>query len=373
MNCGRGPSISFSGVLEQYQRIKTDIDSAIKRVVRSGWYILGREVESFEHEFANYCGSKYAVGCACGTEAIALSLMCFGIKSGDEVILPSNTAVPTASAVSMLGATPVFVDADDYFLIDAKKIERAVTKRTKAIIPVHLYGQMVDMDGIITLAKKRNLKVIEDACQAHGAEYKRHKAGAMGDAGCFSFYPTKNLGCFGDGGAITTSNKEIYKRLVMLRNDGQNKKYYHLIKGINSRLDALQAAILKVRLKYLDKWNEQRRKTAGLYNKLLEDICVVPAEKNQCRHIFHLYVIRTKNRENLQKYLKKNGIDTLIHYPVPMHLQKAYKDLGYKTGCFPKTERFAKEILSLPMHSCLSGDSVKYICQKIREFAKKRG
>lgn len=368
-----GSPISFSGLLEQYQGFQEEINAAVNRVLNSGWYILGKELESFEKEFAGYCGVKYAVGCASGTEAIALALMALDIKGGDEVITVPNTAVPTVSAISMVGATPVFVDVDDYFLIDVKKIEKAITKRTKAIMPVHLYGQMADMDEITDVAKQYNLQVVEDACQAHGAEYKGRKAGVRGIVSCFSFYPTKNLGCFGDGGTVTTNNKTLYDRLMLLRNYGQEKRYFHTIKGINSRLDELQAAILRVKLKYLDQWNKERQKVAHLYNGLLKDVYITPLEKSECYHVFHLYVIRTRHREGLQSHLKENGIDTLIHYPVPVHLQKAYKDLQYKVGDFPVAERLSKEILSLPIYPELSEDDVRYICHKICEYAKNKG
>lgn len=355
-------------MLEQYRSIKDEIDSAVGRVIGSGSYILGKELESFEKKFARYCGVKYAIGCASGTEAIALSLMSLGIKSGDEVITVPNTAVPTVSAISMVGATPVFVDIDQCFLIDTKKIKNAVTRKTKAIIPVYLYGQMTDIDEIMDIAKKYNLKVIEDACQAHGAEYKKRKAGSIGDTGCFSFYPTKNLGCFGDGGAVITNNKNLYNRLYMLRNYGKSKRDYYPIKGINSRLDEVQAAILRVKLKYLDSWNKKRREIAHLYSDLLNNIYITSIEKDGCLHIFHLYVIRTEYRDNLRAYLKENGIDTLIHYPVPVHLQEAYKDLQYKISDFPVAEQFLKEILSLPIHPYLSKSKIKYICNRINNY-----
>lgn len=363
-----GSKISFSGLLEQYQSIQDEIDTAVVRVFKSGWYILGRELENFEKEFASYCGVGYVVGCASGTEAIALALMALDIKEGDEVITVPNTAVPTVSAISMVGATPVFVDVNDYYLMDTGKIEKAITRRTKAILPVHLYGQIADMDEIVDIARQYNLEVVEDACQAHGAEYKGRKAGSIGDVGCFSFYPTKNLGCYGDGGAVTTNSKAIYEQLLMLRNYGQKKRYFHTIKGINSRLDELQAAILRVKLKYLDQWNEERRKVAYLYDRLLKDVCISPVENSRCHHIFHLYVIRTRHRESLRSYLKENGIDTLIHYPLPVHLQEAYKDLQYKAGDFPVAEKLSQEIVSLPIHPNLSEDNTKYISQKIHEY-----
>ncbi|MDO8125631.1 MAG: DegT/DnrJ/EryC1/StrS family aminotransferase [Candidatus Brocadiales bacterium] len=354
--------------MEQYHSIQAEIDAAVSRVLKSGWYILGKEVENFEKEFASYCGVRYAVGCASGTEAIALALMALGIKEGDEVITVSNTAVPTASAISMVGANPVFVDVNECFLIDTRKIEKTLTGRTKVILPVHLYGQMADMDQIIDIAKQCNLKVVEDACQSHGAEYRGRKAGSIGDASCFSFYPTKNLGCYGDGGAVTTNSKTIYEKLLMLRNYGQEKRYFHIIKGINSRLDEIQAAILRVKLKYLDRWNEERRKVAQLYDELLKDVCISPIENNGCRHVYHLYVVRTRHRESLQSSLKENEIDTLVHYPVPIHLQEAYKNLQYREGDFPVTEKLSKEIVSLPIHPNLSEGNIRHISQKIHEY-----
>lgn len=363
--------ISFSGLSEQYHSIREEIDTAVMRVLNSGWYILGNEVEAFEREFASYCRVRYAVGCASGTEAIALALMSLGIKGGDEVITVSNTAVPTVSAISMVGAIPVFIDIDNSYLIDTNKIEKAITKRTKVIIPVHLYGQMADMDEMTDIAKRYNIKIIEDACQAHGAAYKGRKAGSIGTLGCFSFYPTKNLGCFGDGGAITTNNKVLYNRLIMLRNYGKQKGYFHKIKGINSRLDEIQAGVLRVKLRYLDQWNKMRREVADIYNRLLKDICITPIEKDGYYHVFHLYVIRTRYREGLQSYLKENGIDTLIHYPIPVHLQEAYRYLQYNSGDFPMAEQLSKEILSLPIHPYLSSDNMEYICSKICEYNEK--
>lgn len=363
-------SISFSGLREQYYCIKNKIDPAVTSVLESGWYILGKELKAFEEEFAKYCGVKYAIGCASGTEAIALSLMALGIKQGDEVITVPNTAVPTISAISMVGAIPVLVDIDKYFLMDALNIEKAITKKTKAILPVHLYGQAADMDKVNNIAAKYNLKVIEDAAQAHGAQYKNKKTGSLADLGCFSFYPTKNLGCFGDGGAVTTNDKALYERLSMLRNYGQKERYHHTIKGINSRLDEIQAAVLRIKLKYLNEWNNKRKKIAEIYNCLLKDICIIPFERNKNSHIFHLYVIKIKNRQKLQAYLKKKGIDTLIHYPVPVHLQKAYTQLKHAKGDFPVTEQYAQEILSLPMHPYLHEKDIKYICQSICECIK---
>lgn len=364
-------AFSFSGVLEQYSTIKEEVNAAIQKVLTSGWYILGREVEAFEREFAAYCGVKYVVGCASGTEAICLALMALGIKCGDEVITVANTAVPTISAISMVGATPVFVDVDDDFLMDVTQVERRITEHTKVIMPVHLYGQMADMDNLLAIARQHHLKIIEDDCQAHGAEYKGRKAGAWGEMGCFSFYPTKNLGCYGDGGAVTTNSRELYELLVMLRNYGQKQRYYHAIKGINSRLDEIQAAILRVKLKHLEKWNAKRSQLAEQYTRALQDWLRCPIQKPHRRHVYHLYVIRTKERERLITFLSETGIETLIHYPVPVHLQEAYRDLGYKLGDLPQTELMMNEILSLPIHPEMSPEQVTYVCDKIIEHSNR--
>jgi dTDP-4-amino-4,6-dideoxygalactose transaminase len=363
---------SFSGQLEQYTAIRNEIDSALARVLQSGWYILGQEVRAFEQEFADYCGVRYAVGCASGTEALALALMATGVGPGDEVLTVAHTAVPTASAITMAGARPAFVDIDEDFLMDVDKVEAAIGDRTKVIMPVHLYGQMADMDKITAVAERHNLRVIEDACQAHGAAFKGKRAGSWGSLGCFSFYPTKNLGCYGDGGAVVTDDKELYDLLVMLRNYGQEKRYYHSVTGINSRLDEIQAAVLRVKLNYLDDWNEKRRRVAALYNEALEGICICPRERPDAHHVYHLYVIRNSKREDLRTFLENEGITTLMHYPVPVHLQGAYKDLGYGTGDLPVTEKIAADILSLPMHPLMTDEGAAYVVQKIHDFFTKR-
>lgn len=369
----KNPIPSFSGQLEQYDAIRSEIHSAVDRVLQSGWYILGREVEAFEREFAAYCGVKHAVGCASGTEAIALALMALGVGPGDEVVTVANTAVPTVSAISMTGAKPAFVDIDDFFLMDVARLESAVTDRTRAIMPVHLYGQMADMDAILAVARKRGIPVIEDAAQAHGAEFKAKRAGSWGIMGCFSFYPTKNLGCYGDGGAVTTDDPGLYERLVMLRNYGQEKRYYHSIKGINSRLDEVQAAVLRVKLARLDEWNERRRQIAAWYGETLRDVCECPGERPGARHVYHLYVIRAADRDGLRAGLEKEGITTLMHYPLPVHLQKAYADLGYRTGDLPFTEATAAKILSLPMHPAVTRDGAELVGEKIRDYYATRG
>jgi len=369
----KNPVPSFSGQLEQYDAIRTEIQTAIDRVLQSGWYILGREVEAFEREFAAYCGVKHAVGCASGTEALALALMALGVGMGDEVVTVAHTAVPTISAITMTGATPVFVDIDEHFLMDPSRVEAVITDRTKVILPVHLYGQMADMDAILNIASEHRLRVVEDACQAHGAEYRGKKAGSWGILGCFSFYPTKNLGCYGDGGAVTTDDKELYDRLVMLRNYGQEKRYFHTIKGINSRLDEIQAAVLRVKLTHLDEWNRMRRQAAVWYRDALGDACACPGEKPDARHVYHLYVIRARERDGLKAHLEEAGITTLMHYPVPAHLQEAYKELGYRVGDLPLTEETVKEILSLPMHPAVTKEGVHNVCTSIRDYLGKHG
>jgi dTDP-4-amino-4,6-dideoxygalactose transaminase len=369
----KGPVPSFGGQLEQYLAIRGEIDSAVERVLQSGWYILGREVEAFEREFAAYCGVKHAVGCASGTEAIALALMALEIGAGDEVLTVAHTAVPTASAITMTGARPVFVDIDEHMLMDPDAVEAAVSPHTKAILPVHLYGQMADMEKILDVAARRKIHVVEDACQAHGAELNRKRAGSWGRLGCFSFYPTKNLGCYGDGGAVTTDDKALYTRLVMLRNYGQEKRYYHTIKGINSRLDELQAAVLRAKLVHLEEWNRLRRRAAGWYAEELDGACACPGERRGAVHVYHLYVIRTKDRDGLRRCLEREGITTLMHYPVPVHLQEAYKDLGYGEGDLPATEAAVKEILSLPMHPALTREEVRFIGEKIRGYGANPG
>ena len=261
-----------------------------------------------------------------------------------------------------------FVDVDPFFLIDPNQLDKAISKKTKFIVPVHLYGQMVNMEAVNDIARRYGLCVIEDAAQAHGAKYKNFRAGSLGRAGCFSFYPTKNLGCFGDGGAVTTDDPEIYERLLMVRNCGQKKRYYHQINGINSRLDEIQAAVLRVKLKYLNSWNDRRRKLAAIYTKRLSNICNVPVERDGNYHVFHLYVIKTGDRKGLQEYLTQNEIPTLIHYPLPIHLQEAYKSLNYRVTDFPQTEMNAKSIVSLPLNPQMKIKDIEYVCDKVTEY-----
>ncbi len=360
--------IPFVNLRKQYQSIQNEIDEAIAAVLHECNFILGEEVKLLEEEFAQFCGVKYGVGVSSGTESIHLALRAFDIGPGDEVITAANTFIATVLAISYTGARPVLVDvrSEDYN-IDVSKIADAITEKTKAIIPVHLYGQCADMDPIIKIAQRYGLCVIEDACQAHGAEYKGRRAGSMGDAGCFSFYPGKNLGAYGDGGMVITDDEQIADKLRLLRNYGSTRKYYHKSKGLNSRLDTLQAAVLRVKLKYLQGWNIVRRKNAEIYNAQLTklDDVIIPEEMLHNKHVYHLYVIRVKNRDELFDNLKQKGISVGIHYPVPIHLQEAYKDLGYRKGDFPVTEVLAKEIISLPMCPEINKEQINYISKTI--------
>jgi dTDP-4-amino-4,6-dideoxygalactose transaminase len=357
----------------QYSSIKEEVDKAISDVLESGWYILGENVRAFEKEFAAYCGAKFGVGVGNGLEALQLALLAYDVGDGDEVITVANTAVATALAISLTGAVPVFVDIDpETYAMDVTHIDEKITNKTKAILPVHLFGHPVDMDPLVEIAASNNLLVIEDACQAHGTEYKGKKAGTLGHAGCFSFYPTKNLGAYGDGGMIVTDNEKIAEKLYSLRNYGQKTRYVHLLKGINSRLDEVQAAILRVKLKHLDEWNEKRREYARLYNQLLQETeAICPIEKDYARHVYYLYVIRSRKRDKLQSFLEAKGITTLIHYPIPIHLQKAYEDLGIKRGALPKTEKVADEILSLPIYPELKKNQIEEVTDSIKEFFRR--
>ncbi len=358
----------------QNRLLMRELKEAIAGVIRKGNFILGEEVEKFEEEFAAYTGVKYAVGVGSGTDALFLSLLSLGIGRGDEVITVSNTAVPTCSAISMAGAKPVFVDIDPvYYTMDTKQVEAAITSRTRAIMPVHLFGQAADMDGLKKLAGKHSLALIEDACQAHGTEYKGRKAGSLGHLGAFSFYPTKNLGSFGDGGLITTNDESLAAKLKKLRFYGMEdkKRYWHPIKGVNSRLDEVQAAILRTKLPYLDRWNESRRKIASRYMELLPgNLIDLPAEAKYGRHNYHLFVVRSNKRDELQSYLHERQIFTAVHYALPVHLQGAYEELDCKKGSLPITESYASRILSLPMFPELKDSEVEYVSKTLGSFYK---
>jgi dTDP-4-amino-4,6-dideoxygalactose transaminase len=347
-------TVKFLDLQKQYRSIKTEIDEAIEKVLNSQSFVLGTELEAFEKEFASYIGIKYAVGVNSGTDGLILSLLALGIGSGDEVITPVNSFIATSLAITHVGAKPVFVDCDpDTYQIDVSKVEKNINKKTKAILPVHLYGAPCEIDKIKTLAKENKLFLIEDACQAHGATLNNKKVGTFGDLGVFSFYPGKNLGAYGDGGAVVTNSKTIYEKLKKLRNYGQSKKYIHEEFGVNSRLDEIQAAVLRVKLQYLDEWNEKRRIVAERYINGLKRYKTQTIIKGGSS-VYHLFVIEIKERNKIQKNLSQNGIQTLVHYPLPIHLQKAYKHLGYKQGDFPISEKKAKKIISIPLYPELS-------------------
>jgi len=363
-------NVPFVDLGIQYQAIAAEINHAISKVIQEADFILGREVRLFEEEFAAFCDVPYAVGVDSGTSALELALRAFDIGPGDEVITAANSFIASALGVSHAGAKPVLVDVDPYtYTLDVTAIERAITRRTKAILPVHLYGHPAHMDPIQQLADKHGVMVIEDACQAHGARYKGKRVGSLSHAAAFSFYPGKNLGAYGDGGMVVTNDKKVANRLEMLRNYGQKEKYKHLFRGYNRRLDTMQAAILRVKLRYLEKWNAARRWNASLYQKHLEGSgVVVPGEAGGAESVWHLYVIRTEQRDQLKDHLVSKGINASIHYPVPIHLQPAYQDLGHKRGDFPVTEAYAEKILSLPMYAELTGRQIEFVAQTISEF-----
>lgn len=362
-------NVPFGDMKVRYESLKAEIDGAVQRVLSSGYFILGPELEAFEKSFAEYLGVNYVVGCASGTEAIYLALAATGVEPGDECLVVAHTAVPTISAISMTGAEPVFADIDPLsYVMDVSKIEEKITAKTKVIIPVHLYGQMVNMDELKEVAAKHKLPIMEDVAQATGATYKGKMAGSIGEYGAFSFYPSKNLGAFGDGGAVSTNSKEAYQKLVMLRNYGQSKRYYHDSIGINSRLDEMQAAILSAQLPSVPAWNKRRREIADRYSRGLADLVIVPQEDSNSVHVYHLYVIQSNDRDGLQKYLAEKGVGTLIHYPVPAHLQKAYAYRGYKVGDLPVTELVTKRILSLPMFPELTDEQIDYVIQEVRNY-----
>jgi dTDP-4-amino-4,6-dideoxygalactose transaminase len=362
--------ILMANLNSQYLEIKDEIDKAVKDVLDSGWFILGPQVEAFEKEFAAYCGAGYGVGVGNGTDAIELALRTHGVGSEDEVITVPNTAIFTVLAISAIGARPVLVDVDPVtYTMDPARLEAAITPRTRAVIPVHLYGQPADMDPILEIARRYKLAVIEDACQAHGALYKGRRVGSLGDAGCFSFYPTKNLGGYGDGGMIVTDDADVAGRLRMLRNGGQRDRYHHVLKGVNSRLDELQAATLRVKLRHLDDWNEARWVRAQKYAGLLKETeMVLPAEADYARHVYHLYVVRSRQRDELLAYLRAHGVGVNIHYPVPVHLQEAYCGLGLGEGDFPIAEQCAREVLSLPMYPEITTETMIRVVDLIHEF-----
>jgi len=348
---------------------KTELEQKALQVLESGWYILGKELESFEKEFAKYLDINYCVGVASGLDALKIAVRLLKIGEGDEVIIQGNAYIASVMGITENGACPVFVEPDSYYNIDVKKIEEKITEKTKALMIVHLYGQSADMTSILKLAKKHHLKVIEDCAQAHGAEHFGKKLGTFGDVGCFSFYPTKNMGAFGDGGALVTNQYDINMKARIYRNYGSEKKYYNQMIGLNSRLDELQAGFLRIKLKYLEELNGERREIAIRY---LEEIhhknIILPAEREGCKSVWHQFIIRTDRREELMDYLEKKGIHTMIFYPIPPHLSEAYQYLNIKEGELPITETYANEVLALPIYNGMTEEEIQYVIQTINNF-----
>lgn len=363
--------VLFATFLPMHNEIRQELDSAYNRVLDKSYFIQGDECRKFEEEFAEYCGVKYCVGVATGLDALFLILKAMNIGNGDEVIVPSNTYIATALAVSYTGAKPVFVEPEiETFNINPSRIEEKITSNTKAIITVHLQGRTANMKAINFIAKKHNLKVIEDAAQAHGAKYKGKKAGSLGDAAGFSFYPGKNLGALGDGGCVTTNDKALADKVRALGNYGSDYKYHHIYKGVNSRLDEIQAAFLRVKLPNLDIWNEDRRATAKKYFEGIKNPLIkLPLKStDEFEHIYHVFVIRCDKRDELEKYLNDNGIGTLKHYPIPMHEQECYKDLGIKHGELPIAEEISRTVLSIPMYYGMTDEEINYVIEVINKF-----
>lgn len=346
-----------------------ELEKKAVEVLRSGWYVLGNEVKSFEEEFASYVGSKYCVGLASGLDALCLAFRILGIKQGDEVIVQGNTYIASVMGITINGATPVFVEPDEYNNIDAEKIEEKITKKTKAILVVHLYGQAANMQPIMQVVKKYNLRLVEDCAQSHGACFNGKMTGTFGDIGCFSFYPSKNLGAFGDAGAIVTNDEKIAQNMKIYRNYGSEKRYYNKVIGVNSRLDELQAALLRVRLSHLDELTRERVDICNKYlTKIENDKLELPKIREGATSVWHQFVIHCKDREKLIDYLNERGIGTIIHYPIPPHLSEAYEYLGYKRGSFPITEKYADEVLSLPLYNGMTEEEQDYIIDMLNFF-----
>ncbi|MBA7621037.1 dTDP-3-amino-3,4,6-trideoxy-alpha-D-glucose transaminase [subsurface metagenome] len=364
--------VPFIDLNRQHKQIKKELMQVFEKVLDSSQFILGNEVKQFEAEVASYVGTKFAIGVSNGTNALLLSLRALGVGQGDEVITTPFTFIATAEVIAILGAKPVFCDIDPKtFNIDPDKITGVISDRTNAILPVHLFGQAADMDKIMQIAKENNLKVVEDMAQAIGATYKGKKVGILGDTTCISFFPTKNLNALGDAGMILTNNEELDRKLRAFRVHGTSKKYHHDFLGYNDRLDAIQAAFLRVKLKYLDEWNEKRRQIAYRYNEGLRNVIQIPYIDPINQTIYHQYTIRTSNRDELRQYLTEKGIGTGIHYPMPIHFQKVFKYLGHKEGYFPVAEKASKEVLSLPIHQDLTDEEITYVIDSIREYFSK--
>ncbi len=365
--------VKFLDFSQQYTEIKNEIDAGFKGVFERGDYILGKDAKEFEDEFSSYCGAKYGIGVNSGTDALFLALAALDVKAGDEVIVPTFTFIATALCVSYTGATPVFADIqDDTYNLDPKKLSKLINKKTKVILPVHLYGQPADLNEIKEIAKKNKIVVLEDACQAHGSTYEGKRVGGIGEVGCFSFYPTKSLGACGDAGMIVTSSQEVCEKAKMLRDYGRKDRYNHSIKGHNSRLDTMQAVILRAKLKRLDQWNKMRADNAAYFCELLKNTPAIktPVIKPNRTHVFQTFAVRVPNREKVMEQMKEKGIDVLIHYPIPLHLQEAYQELKYKKGDFPVSEKVSNEIMSLPMYPHMKKEEIEYVCETLKSIVK---
>lgn len=360
--------IPFNVLNRTYFMKQVEYETKALSILRNGWYVLGNEVKNFENEFANYIGTKYSIGVDNGLNALVIAFRELGIGEGDEVIVQANTYIASVMGITMNGATPVFVEPDEYYNIDTQKIEEVITIKTKAICVVHLYGQASNMEEIEKIAKKYNLFIVEDCAQSHGADFAGKRTGSFG-IGCFSFYPSKNLGCFGDGGAITTNDEKFDRDFRVLRNYGSEKRYYNEVVGYNSRLDELQAGLLRVKLSYINELTEERVKLANRYlNEIKNPNIILPKIRQNATSVWHLFVVRTKKRDKLKKYLEENGIETVIHYPIPPHLSEAYKYLGYKKGDFPVTEKYAESVLSLPLYNGMTEEEVTYVIEVINKY-----
>ena len=366
--------VPFVDLKALHRPIESELSEGIARVMRNASFVQGPEVKAFEEDFAKYLGARHCVAVNSGTAALHLTLLALGIGPGDEVITVSHTFIATSEAISAVGARPVFVDVDPVsYCMNPALVEAAITSRTKAILPVHLYGNVADMDALMAIARKHNLILVEDACQAHGAQYKGRMAGTFGVAGCYSFYPGKNLGACGEGGAMVTDDEALATKIRMWREHGSLKKYEHAFPGFNFRMEGIQGAVLATKLKYLDGWNDSRRAVAKRYReRLAGQSVVIPTEAPNTRHIYHLYVIQTEDRDLLREHLTSRGIETGLHYPIPLHLQEAYLSLGYRKGVFPVTEQVTERIVSLPMYPGMSMEAADYVCDAILEWVQGR-
>lgn len=361
--------IKFNHLDRGYQKYKEAYDQAAIATLESGWYILGERLEKFEQEFANFTNSKYCVGVNSGMDALILAFRALEIGAGDEVIVPANTYIASILGITENGATPILVDADEFYNLDASKIEENITENTKAILAVHLYGQAANMNEIKEIADRHNLYIVEDCAQSHGASFQGEMTGTWGDIGCFSYYPTKNIGAFGDSGSLVTDSEELYEKLKMLRNYGSKVKYENEILGINSRLDEIQAALLSVKLKHYDELRNERAEIAEKYLAgVKNERILLPKIREKAEHVWHLFVVKTANRDHLQTYLNDYGIGTQVHYPIPPHLSKAYRNLGYQEGDFPLTEEYAESILSLPLFEGMTDEEINYVITQLNEY-----